>query len=372
MRVVIIPNVSEDLSIEQLMMLHAKTSRSRDSLSDRITCVKNSNTCEFFQKWIVDYKHESILEMGTLDIIIEDISHREALYLLMHPCLSAIESSTRYIDWTYKSQVDPFYKKVFSHLRELTKDRKDLHYLPFDVARGFISMDDLTCINLKASIRIIRSFIYELHSYAPIISDMIKAKLVELFPSLGIDQPPKHYINRIEIYDGIKLESQHMESKVLSGDYQSHKISIDYGCYRDLRRHRSLTHFCPTIRPSSMHPFYLHYLTQDLIDEYEQYIIRDNPVLLGMEVTVEFRGRWIDIDYMLETRRHSTSHPILRSICRSIIANRSRITNQYNSDDSTFSQDSLDISVSEDVCMYNIDYDNIGSNTRSQQETLYM
>lgn len=361
------------------MMLHAKTSRSRDVLADRITSVKNSNNDAFFQKWIVDYKHESILDMGTLDIIIEDIPHREAFYLLMHPCLSAIESSTRYIDWTYKSNVDPFYKKVFSHMKDLTRGKKDLSYLPYDVARGFISMDDLTCINLKTSVRVIRSFVYELHSYAPKISDMIKTKLIELFPSLGIDQLPKHYVNRIELflrklsandtslmnttdqleevtlmnttdrpYSGMDYDthpkSQHIKSVILCEDYSSHTISIDYGCYRDLRRHRSLHHFCPEIKPSHMHPFYMHYLTEELSEEFNLYIKRSNPVLLGMEVTVEFRGRQIDIDYMLETRRHSTSHPILRSICRSILVGESR---------------------------YEIDYENLGSVTRSQQENLY-
>lgn len=41
---------------------------------------------------------------------------------------------------------------------------------------------------------------------------MIKMKLVELFSSLGIDQTPKHYVNRIELYNDKELSSQHIES----------------------------------------------------------------------------------------------------------------------------------------------------------------
>lgn len=78
-------------------------------------------------------------------------------------------------------------------------------------------------------------------------------------------------------------------------------------------------------------------------------------VLLGMEITVEFRGR--QVDYMLETRGHSTSYPILRSMCRTIIETKNQdviVT-------------SIDYNNSRNVT-YSIDYDNIGSNARSQQE----
>jgi hypothetical protein len=343
MKVQIIPNQSVDLDERQLMMLHAKTSRSKDSLSARIEAVKSSDPSVFFKKWIVDYKHESILDMGTIDIIIDDLTHREALYLFMHPQVSGIEASTRYIDWTIKSPVSPLYSEIMAYMRDLVKDEKHLNHLPFDVARGFISANDLTNVNLKVSLRVARSFVYELRPVAPELSDGILTELIRTFPDLGFDQPPAHYVDVLSIYNGQQLPSGTI-LKSGSDDFMKYTVSVDYGCYRDLRRHRPLYHVCPSWKPGPMHPFYLHYLSEDLLMKVNTYLITERPILLGMVTTVEFSGIPKYIEYMLDTRTASTSHPILRSLC---------------------------LAIREKKDHYEVDYTKIKSIARSQQESLY-
>lgn len=173
--------IVDDLNPEDLAMLQALYSRSAESVDVHIEKVRASGSGNFMSKFYVGYGHKSIADCGSTTMFIEGVSLLAAKAIQDTPLYSGQETSTRYIDMSKQTIIDPvgtpesrailddwmtFYTtnqdRVATHVREMHPMRPDedpalferaCKARAFDILRGFLPAGITTQLSWHSNLR---------------------------------------------------------------------------------------------------------------------------------------------------------------------------------------------------------------------------
>lgn len=98
----------DQLGPEDGAMLQALYSRSAESAELHLRKVQESGSARFCERYLVGYGHKSIADCGSTTLFIEGVSMLAAKAIQDWPLYSGQETSTRYVDMTQQTCVDPF------------------------------------------------------------------------------------------------------------------------------------------------------------------------------------------------------------------------------------------------------------------------
>lgn len=99
--------IVDDQGPEATAMLQALYSRSGESARKHLKMVQERGSAKFMESYYVGYGHASIGDCGTTTLFIEGLSILACKAVQDHPLYSGQESSTRYIDFSKQTIVDP-------------------------------------------------------------------------------------------------------------------------------------------------------------------------------------------------------------------------------------------------------------------------
>ena len=100
--------VIDDQHPEDLAMLQALYSRSPASVVTHLDKLKQSGSGKFMENYYVGYGHASIGDCGATTVFIEQVSMLVAKAMQDNPLYNGQEASTRYLDFSQQSIVDPY------------------------------------------------------------------------------------------------------------------------------------------------------------------------------------------------------------------------------------------------------------------------
>ena len=100
--------ILDDLHPEDGAMLQALYSRSPAGVLAHLEKVRSSDTGKFMSRYYVGYGHASIGDCGVTSIFIENYSMLACKAIQDNPLYSGQEASTRYLDFSAQSVVDPY------------------------------------------------------------------------------------------------------------------------------------------------------------------------------------------------------------------------------------------------------------------------
>lgn len=100
--------IIDDQNPEDNAMLQALYSRSNASVTDHLDKVKATGSGNFMSSFYVGYGHRSIGDCGSTTIFTEGVSNVLAKAFQDNSLYSGQESSTRYLDYSNQSVVDPY------------------------------------------------------------------------------------------------------------------------------------------------------------------------------------------------------------------------------------------------------------------------
>lgn len=107
MEITVLDQTDLNFDAEDTSMLGALYSRSLKSVKTHLEDVKKSGSSKFMSNYYVNYGHESIAEMGSTSVYLEGISVLAAKAIEDYCLFSGQESSTRYIDFSNNTLIDP-------------------------------------------------------------------------------------------------------------------------------------------------------------------------------------------------------------------------------------------------------------------------
>lgn len=100
--------VIDDQHPEDLAMLQALYSRSPASVVSHLEKLKKSGSGKFMDQYYVGYGHASIGDCGATTVFIEQVSMLVAKAVQDNPLYNGQEASTRYLDFSKQTVVDPY------------------------------------------------------------------------------------------------------------------------------------------------------------------------------------------------------------------------------------------------------------------------
>ncbi len=184
--------VVDDQHPEDLAMLQALYSRSPASVTTHLEKLKASGSGKFMDQYYVGYGHASIGDCGVTTVFIEQVSMLVAKAVQDNPLYNGQEASTRYLDFSKQSVVDPYdvpasktiqskwmeiYNRVLPLLTEGLKKRypfdaaqyktekvwqNALYARAFDVARSLLPLGTTTLLSWTTSLRAARDHVRRL------------------------------------------------------------------------------------------------------------------------------------------------------------------------------------------------------------------
>jgi thymidylate synthase ThyX len=171
----------DEFDPESTAMLQALYSRSAESVETHVEKLKASGSSRFMERYYVGYGHASIGDCGTTTLFIEGVSILCDKAIQDNPLYSGQETSTRYIDFSQQTPIDPvavpesdgiqsawleFYTESTPHVREYLGDRfprkadeskkaweKAIQARAFDVMRGFLPAGATTQLSWTTNLR---------------------------------------------------------------------------------------------------------------------------------------------------------------------------------------------------------------------------
>jgi thymidylate synthase ThyX len=208
--------VVDDQHPEDLAMLQALYSRSPASVVAHLDKLKASGSGKFMENYYVGYGHASIGDCGATTVFIEQVSMLVAKAVQDNPLYNGQEASTRYLDFSQQSIVDPYthpasaaiqsrwmeiYNRVMPQLIEGLKQRyafdpaeyksekiwtNALSARAFDIARALLPIGTTTLLSWTTSLRAARDNLRRLKNHPlPEVREAaqnIFAKLLEKYP----------------------------------------------------------------------------------------------------------------------------------------------------------------------------------------------
>ena len=136
--------VIDDQHPEDIAMLQALYSRSPASVATHLGKLKKSGSGNFMDQYYVGYGHASIGDCGSTTVFIEQVSMLFAKAVQDNPLYNGQEASTRYLDFSKQSVVDPYknhasatiqsrWMEIYNHFLPLLAEGLKKRY-PFDPA----------------------------------------------------------------------------------------------------------------------------------------------------------------------------------------------------------------------------------------------
>lgn len=174
-------HIRDEYYPEDIAMMQALYSRSPDSVLNHEEKVKHAGSEKFMDQYYVKYDHKSIGDCGTTTIFVEGVSMITAKILQDWQLYSGQEASTRYLDWSNQSVIDPlntelsksiiqkvmnFYAWAQPKLVEFLKQKyamkegetekqytKAIAARSFDILRGFLPSGAQTNLSWHTNLR---------------------------------------------------------------------------------------------------------------------------------------------------------------------------------------------------------------------------
>lgn len=208
--------VIDDKHPEDLAMLQALYSRSPASVVTHLEKLKASGSGKFMDQYYVGYGHASIGDCATTTLFLEQVSMLVAKTIQDNPLYNGQEASTRYLDFSKQSVVDPYHspasQKIQSRWRDiynrtlplLTEGLKKrypfnageyknekiwqntLAARAFDISRSLLPLGTTTLLSWTTSLRAARDHVRRLkHHPLPEVRDVaekIFTGLIEKYP----------------------------------------------------------------------------------------------------------------------------------------------------------------------------------------------
>jgi len=184
--------VVDDQHPEDLAMLQALYSRSPMSVVKHLDKLKSTGSGKFMDQFYVGYDHASIGDCGATTVFIEQVSMLVAKAVQDNPLYNGQEASTRYLDFSKQSVVDPYdaeasrniqsrwmkiYNRVLPLLTEGLKKRypfnaaeyknektwaATLAARAFDIGRSLLPIGTTTLLSWTTSLRAARDHLRRL------------------------------------------------------------------------------------------------------------------------------------------------------------------------------------------------------------------
>ncbi len=110
--------IFDDLHPEDNAMLQALYSRSPRSVIDHIEKVRNGDSGSFMARYYVGYGHASIGDCGSTTLYMENVSMLANKAIQDNPLYSGQEASTRYLDYSNQTCVDPYNSPESSSIQQ--------------------------------------------------------------------------------------------------------------------------------------------------------------------------------------------------------------------------------------------------------------
>jgi thymidylate synthase ThyX len=209
--------VIDDQHPEDLAMLQALYSRSPASVTTHLEKLKQSGSGKFMENYYVGYGHASIGDCGATTVFIEQVSMLVAKAVQDNPLYNGQEASTRYLDFSKQSIVDPYeslpsaeilarWMEIYNRVLPLLTEGLKKHYpfnpteyksektwnnalnaRAFDIARALLPVGTTTLLSWSTSLRAARDNLRRLkHHPLPEVRETaqsIFARLFEKYPN---------------------------------------------------------------------------------------------------------------------------------------------------------------------------------------------
>jgi thymidylate synthase ThyX len=203
--------VIDDQHPEDLAMLQALYSRSPASVLAHLEKLKASGSGKFMDQYYVGYGHASIGDCAATTVFIEQVSILAAKAIQDNPLYNGQEASTRYLDFSKQSVVDPYdapasaaiqlhWKEIYNRtlpllIEGLTKrypfDKAEyknekvwqntLAARAFDISRSLLPVGTTTLLSWTTSLRAARDHLRRLkHHPLPEVRETAKNIFAEL------------------------------------------------------------------------------------------------------------------------------------------------------------------------------------------------
>jgi thymidylate synthase ThyX len=361
---------------------HSSIAERLETLGDDLVKIKDS-----LRKFYVNYGHSSIGDCGDVTLFIEDVSIIAAKWIQDFPLYNGQETSTRYIDFTkqgfvtdstkpeladvipamvkYVAEIKPQVVDYLKTKHEKPADASDtvweraINARAFDIVRGFLPAGCKTQLSIKASLRKLQEHFHalqhlrgDLPEVADIADEVLK-QLREVYPSSFYAESDErsrlnleHQSNYVSVVaatepltedevnfkfvvgDPINIKQARNKHEPISSIYDFagdayFELCIDFGCWRDLQRHRRINSPMPYFGIGSddlnLNTWYINNLPPELRESvvkfyYELYARVSNAyqfeptatsqyyMPLGRNITSMHKAPLSALIYMLELR----------------------------------------------------------------------
>ena len=373
---------------------HMPISDRLTNLGEDLSSVKES-----LKKFYINYNHSSIGDCGDVTLFIEDVSIIAAKWVQDFPLYNGQETSTRYIDFTKqgyvvdatKPELDDVIPQMVDYVAKIKPSvveylqvqhpapegtdakvwERAINARAFDIVRGLLPAGCKTQLSITASLRKIQEHFHALQHLrndlpeVAEIADEVLRVMRETYPSsfYAIEDDRSHVnlahqhnftsvvsvgeqLNEGEVNfkfvagDAINISTERTRGEPVSSIYDFagdayFEISLDFGCWRDLQRHRRITspmpyfgvgnedlnlnswyinNLPPELRDSTVKFFYELYERVSNAYQFEPSAASQYYMPLGRTVTTKHKAPLSALIYMLELRSGKGVHPILRKV----------------------------------------------------------
>jgi len=308
---VLVLNTRAEIDGQAEAMLQALHSRSTGGINHHLKILKEKGAENFMEQFYVGYGHKSIGDCGSMTIFIENVSLLTAKAIQDSKLYSGQEASTRYIDFSKQKFINPINTKIGDEVLEKQRnfyleaieftvdyllklfpkkadEDKKIHLKAikaraFDICRGFLPAGTATNLAWHSNLRQIadRLLFLRHHSLAEVreialtIEDAVIEKYPSSFSKKRYDETEKYqkeiaknyyyhdkkvieeiqFNSKINKLDLLKFEKL-FTNRPLKNELPKYisdlgtleaKFKIDFGSYRDLQRHRSISQRMPLL-----------------------------------------------------------------------------------------------------------------------------
>ena len=363
---VIALNTGAVINQEAEAMLQALHSRSIGGLKEHLKILAEKGPANFMKNFYVGYGHKSIGDCGSITIFVEGISMLSAKAIQDWPLYSGQESSTRYIDFKTQPFKNPintkeggeilenwrtFYTESLEQTKEYLKKRfpkeeteseniynKAINARAFDTLRGFLPAGSTTNLAWHTNLRQAADKIAILRHH-PLeevknISKAIEETLIKAYPNSfshdifeNTENYNKYWMQHDYYYHNLEcpnfkmtnnsvksnflkrdlLEKRPMKTELPrylaeAGDIQF-EFLLDFGSFRDLQRHRSITQRMPLLTTElGFENWYLDELPEEIKTKAEKFLKDQEEKINKLKISKEEKQYYIPMGYKISNR----------------------------------------------------------------------
>ena len=363
---VIVLDTGAVIGPESAAMLQALHSRSIGGLESHLKILSERGAENFMKNFYVGYGHKSIGDCGTASLFVEGISMLAAKAIQDWPLYSGQESSTRYIDYQIQPFKNPigtkegeevleawreFYKESLETVKEYVKGQhpiaegekqniydKAIAARAFDILRGMLPAGATTNLAWHTNLRQAADKILTLRNH-PLpevknVAEAIEQALIGAFPnSFGHKryEETENY-NKFWMENGyyfhdkncpeFKIANNSINPELLPKEIISKRppktelpkylaeagtiqleFLLDFGSFRDLQRHRSVTQRMPLLTTElGFENWYLSELPEEVRAKAEKFLKVQEEKINRLDISKEERQYYIPMGYKISNR----------------------------------------------------------------------